>query len=283
MNSESKNGVVVITGGANGIGEGIAEEFAARGMALALLDIQEDTLAETVERLRGEGAEVIGIPVDVRDHASLKAAAEKVRAELGPVTVLCANAGSGGRGRPAWEIPLEEWQWVFDLNVFGVIATVQAFLPDMLEAGSGHIVITSSMQGITTGRVGAYAASKHAAASFSETLRADLESAGTGVRVSCLCPSFTQNSMVKNAASPSWTYRGQTLSDKERADREAVVQRLKEFGKPARELGVLVADAIGTDKFWLIPEPASVERVWQRAVRINADAGLPERISLEQQ
>lgn len=276
MNITQNNGVAVITGGANGIGEGIAEAFAARGLSLALLDIKEEELAQTVARLRDEGANVIGIPVDVRDSTALAAAAAEVRTALGPVTVLCANAGAGGRERPAWEVPLEEWRWVFDLNVFGAIATVQAFLPDMIAAGEGHVIVTASMQGVTTGRVAAYASSKHAAASFAEILNADLRSAGADVRVSCLCPSFTQNSMVKNP-DQGWLYRDEPLTEAERAARQDVVRRLVEFGKPAREVGELVADAVGTDRFWLIPEPASVERVWQRAERINADAGLAPR------
>lgn len=276
MSITQNNGVAVITGGANGIGEGIADAFAARGLSLALLDIKEEELAQTVARLRDDGANVIGIPVDVRDSVALAAAAEEVRTTLGPVTVLCANAGAGGRERPAWEVPLDEWRWVFDLNVFGAIATVQAFIPDMIAADEGHVVITASMQGLTTGRVSAYASSKHAAASFAETLNADLRSAGADVRVSCLCPSFTQNSMVKNP-DQGWLYRDEPLTEAERAARQDVVRRLVEFGKPAREVGELVADSVGTDRFWLIPEPASVERVWHRAERISADAGLAPR------
>lgn len=276
MNSSRSNGVAVITGGANGIGEGIAEALAARGMALALIDIQEEQLARTVVRLKGEGATVIGVRADVRDPTLLDAAANEVRAALGPVTVLCANAGSGGRERPAWEIPLDEWRWVYDLNVFGAIATVQAFLPAMIDADAGHIVITASMQGITTGRMAPYASSKHAVASFAEILGADLARQGSAVRVSCLCPSFTQNSMLTNP-DQGWLYRDEPLTEGEREARQDVVRKLAEFGKPAREVGELVADSVDTDRFWLIPEPASVERVWQRAERVSADAGLSPR------
>lgn len=278
MNGNRDSGVAVITGGANGIGEGIAEALAARRFALALIDIQEDQLARTVDRLQGEGATVIGLRADVRDPASLGAAAAEIRAALGPVTVLCANAGSGGRERPAWEIPLDEWRWVYDLNVFGVIATVQAFLPAMIDADAGHVVITASMQGITTGRLGPYASSKHAAASIAEILGADLARQGSAVRVSCLCPSFTQNSMLTNP-DQGWLYRDEPLTEAEREARLDVVRKLAEFGKPAREVGELVADSLDADRFWLIPEPAAVERVWQRAERVSADAGLPPRVA----
>src|SRR5699024_4667071 len=97
---------------------------------------------------------------------------------------------------PVWEIPIEEWRWVFDINTFGIIHMAHAFVPAMIEADFGHFVVTSSMQGITTGRVGPYAASKHAAASVAESIFADLQRLDSRVGVSCLCPSFTKNSMI---------------------------------------------------------------------------------------
>jgi len=274
MASRFDSEVAVITGGANGIGEGIAEAVVARGAAVALLDIDSGRLAATAARLRGEGATVLDIPVDVRDAAALATAAERVQSELGPVTMVCANAGTGGRERPVWEVPLDEWRWVYDLNVFGAIATVQSFLPAMLEADGGHIVVTASMQGITTGRVGPYASSKHAVAAFAEVLRDDLARGGSRIRVSCLCPSFTKNSLLTDP-DRGWEYRGEPLTPAERAARQDVVRRLAEYGVPAREVGEMVADAVGTDRFWLLPDPASVERVQWRAAHIAADADRP--------
>lgn len=256
--------VAVVTGAANGIGRAMAAEFRSRGADVALLDLNGPALAACEEFIAHEGAgRMRSLVVDVADEAALGAAAQTVLEEFGRVDIVCANAGVGTGQRALWERSLSEWRWVFDINVFGVIATVQAFIPTMLERGDGHVVITASMQGVTTGRVGPYAASKHAAAAVAETLFADLHRAQSGVKVSCLLPSYTQNSLVE-APEDFVRYR-EEAGLPARDDIDAVAKKLRELGKPARELGVLVADAIGTDEFWLIPEPDSLIRVEQRA------------------
>lgn len=177
---------LVIGGGAN-IGRAIVREFARRGARLAVADINEAGAEETAALIRDAGGEAIALRCDVSSEDSIRATAEAAEARFGPMDIVMNNAGILSGGNPE-DIPVPAWQRMMDINFFGMVRSIELFLPRMLERGSGYIVNTSSFAGLypfASSRVH-YAASKAAVLSMSENLA--LYCIPRGIKVSCLCP-----------------------------------------------------------------------------------------------
>lgn len=187
--SRPEKQVAVVTGAGSGIGRELARSFARAGTSVAALDVHAEAAAAIAKEIRLAGGDALSISCDVASAAEVEQAATQVIAELGPVTVLCNNAGiGGGVGPPAVEVPLERWTDVLSVNLQGVIHGVHAFVPAMIDAGGGgHVVNTASMAAFLTGPgAGPYATSKFAVAGLTEVLRAEL--APHKIGVSLLCP-----------------------------------------------------------------------------------------------
>lgn len=188
--------VAVVTGGASGIGRALAEKFAAEGMKVVVADIEEPRLNEVVEAIRADGGEAIGVVVDVSSADSVAALHAAATAAFGPADVVCNNAGVGGGGAIA-EASIQTWEWTLGVNLWGVIHGLRTFLPDMIEAGAGHIVNTASIAGhISSAGMGPYNATKFAVVTISETLHQEMLADETGVKVSCLCPGFVATNIL---------------------------------------------------------------------------------------
>jgi NAD(P)-dependent dehydrogenase (short-subunit alcohol dehydrogenase family) len=172
--------VAVITGGGGGIGRALAHAFAKRGMKIVIADVEAGPLESTARELREQRAEVTPVILDVRDRDAMRKLAEDVFAKYGNAHVLCNNAGVG-RGGFIHELSLEDWDWVLDVNLRGVVYGIHHFLPRMLEGGEPcHIVNTASLAGLVANAgLGPYNATKYAVVAISETLAA--ECAGTHV------------------------------------------------------------------------------------------------------
>ena len=158
-----------VTGGASGIGLALGRAFAEAGCKVMLADIEKAALDAAVASLSGSGQEVRGIVCDVADTASVDAAAEATFSAFGKVHILCNNAGVGARGGID-HIALDNWRWVLDVNLMGVVNGVRAFLPHMRAHGEGsHIVNTASMAGVVSSHQGfaPYPASKYAVVGMS--------------------------------------------------------------------------------------------------------------------
>ncbi len=145
MISDLHGKVAFITGSAGGIGLGMARAFAEAGMAIAMADIDADALGRAASDLESSGAKVLALPLDVTDRPGWAAAAEKVAATLGPVQLLCNNAGISTLGLKFAEVTPELWTRVIDINLNGAFNGVHYFLESMVAAGGGHIVNTASM------------------------------------------------------------------------------------------------------------------------------------------
>ncbi len=160
-----------ITGGARGIGLGIARAFARTGAKLALADLDQAALAAAKSELAGLTA-VETFVLDVRDRPAYARVADEAESRLGPVSILCNNAGVGG-GTHVTRLTYEYWDWVMGINLNGVINGIQTFLPRMLERGGGaHIVNTASGAGLAATTSGLlYTTSKFAVVGLSEALR----------------------------------------------------------------------------------------------------------------
>ena len=185
-----------ITGGASGIGLGIADALIARGVPVTIADIDRETLGTIVESRKGR---LRGQLLDTRDRpgwARAKAEAEKA---LGPVDILVNNAGIGPNGSEFADMDPESFDRILGINLTGIFNGVSAFAADMRARRKGHIVNTSSMAGLSVGaRVGAYAVAKFGVMALSEGLRAELAPHGVGVSV--LCPGLVATNLGRTTA-----------------------------------------------------------------------------------
>lgn len=183
--------VAVVTGAASGIGRGLVDAFAARGLVVVLADVEREALEDAVTEVASTGAAALGVPVDVRDPDQVDALAARVLRDFGRVDVLCNNAGVVTPRAPVWQQSFADWQWTVQVNLLGVANGVRAFVPHFVETGRGHVVNTASIAGLATipgGGNGAYSATKHAVVGLSETLRLELSLVAPEVGVTVLCP-----------------------------------------------------------------------------------------------
>jgi all-trans-retinol dehydrogenase (NAD+) len=187
---------VLITGAAAGIGRLMALEVSRRGATVVAWDIDEQRLGRLVEELEDGGAKAHAYVCDVGDRSAVRETADLVLAEAGTVDVLVNNAGIVS-GRPFLDLTEEQIERTFEVNTLAHFWTTQAFLPAMVEQGSGHIVTIASAAGLlSTARQTDYAASKHAAVGFTESLRVELGSA-PGLHVTLVCPNYIDTGMFE--------------------------------------------------------------------------------------
>jgi len=175
-----------ITGGAHGVGYGMAHRFLEAGMNVVVSDIRGDALGAAVDRLREVAGPVRGIQVDVTDRAAMARAADEAEAAFGKVHVLCNNAGINVFG-PIDEASYDDWDWLMDVNLNAVFNGIKSFLPKIKSHGEGgHIINTASMASIVSGPgAGIYTAAKFAVRGLSECLWYNLVPQGIGVSVVC--------------------------------------------------------------------------------------------------
>jgi hypothetical protein len=193
--------VVVITGAGSGIGRALALNAAAKGAVLALSDWDEVGLVETADLVAGQAGvrEVRTDKVDVRDRAAMKAYAESVHAELGRVNVVVNNAGVALHG-DFEEVSYEDFEWVLDVDFWGVVHGTKEFLPYLIESGDGHVVNISSLFGLmgVPGQT-AYNAAKFGVRGFTEALRQEMLVAKHPVQVTCVHPGGIKTAIARNA------------------------------------------------------------------------------------
>jgi NAD(P)-dependent dehydrogenase (short-subunit alcohol dehydrogenase family) len=192
-----KNRVVVITGAGSGIGRAIARAFAERGARLHLLDLHGYRVEELAGELRLMAVEAHAHTVDVRDPQAMEAVAQEVYERHGRCHVLVNNAGVG-HGSYVHEMTLDDWKWVLDTNLWGVIHGIHAFVPRMIDqGGDAHIVNMASVLGLlAVPTMAPYCASKFAIVGLSESL--SMELAPFGIGVSAICPGFIDTSIVRD-------------------------------------------------------------------------------------
>ena len=247
MLSTFQNKVAFITGGASGIGLGIARSLAREGMKIAIADIEPETLATAAANIRALGAEVMTLPLDVSRWENWEGVPERVEATLGPVSVLCNNAGISLVEQPAAEAVIVDWQKLFSINVHGVLYGVRAFAGRMGGPEGGHIVNTSSSGGLTAiGHPGlsAYVASKFAVVGMSEVLQSEMAPKNVGVSV--LCPGQVRSELWRT----SRKVRGVPLPEEPSA-RELKGSRAPDAMDPD-EVGSLVVQAIRADRLYIV-------------------------------
>lgn len=191
----TKDRVVVVTGGASGIGLGVCQLFARKGHPVAMLDLQEAALERESAALRAEGAKVLARKVDVSNRESVEEAYAAIRKELGPIAIVVANAGIS-EGIAFDDITTAIWQRMIDINLTGVFHTVQAALPDMREAKWGRIITISSHAAQSGAMDRAhYAAAKSGVIGLTRSLAREL--AAHGITVNTIPPSVVATPMAE--------------------------------------------------------------------------------------
>ena len=189
--------VVVITGAGSGIGRALAVECAKRGALLALADWNEDGLKET-QALAGAKKSIVR-KLDVRSEEGFNAFARDVEKELGGANVIVNNAGVS-LSDTIGSMKRSDFEWLIDINFWGVVRGTEAFLPQLMAKDDAHVVNISSVFGlISVPSQSAYNASKFAVRGYTESLRQELEEAGAPVHVTCVHPGGVKTNIVRNA------------------------------------------------------------------------------------
>lgn len=236
--------VAVITGGASGIGLGFAHTFGAAGMKIMLGDIEGGALETAASELSDAGCEVGTFVVDVTDAAAVDAFADATYSQFGGAHLICNNAGVVAR-HDAWG-SLEDWKWVIDVDMWGVIHGVHSFVSRMREAGDeGHIVNTASTAGLLGfPGIASYVAAKHAVVGLSQSMFHEFALENSPLGVSVLCPGVVDtkiNSSERNrpGIDPS------TVEGAEFTEYQEVLT--------AEQVAEIVLDAVRSRQFWILP------------------------------
>ncbi len=241
-----------VTGGASGIGLALGRAFAEAGVNVMLADIEADALSAAVKSLHNFGPDVRGVVCDVTDPGSVERAADASYEAFGQVHVVCNNAGVAGGGGID-DIPLDDWRWVLDVNLMGVLHGIRTFLPHIRAHGEGgHIVNTASMAGMVSGLgFGPYSASKFAVVAMSEGLAMHLKPLGIGVSV--LCPGWVRTRITESARNRSERYGPARPPDP--TGPASVVAELVQSGLDPSVVAERVLTAIREDQFYVFTHP----------------------------
>jgi NAD(P)-dependent dehydrogenase (short-subunit alcohol dehydrogenase family) len=191
--------VAAITGAGSGIGRALARDLARRGTHLALSDIDEVGLAETVALCEGAAVKVTSQVVDVADRAAVHAWADQVVADHGTVNLIFNNAGVA-LGATIEGMSYEDFEWLMDINFWGVVHGTKAFLPHLIASGEGHIVNLSSVFGLLSiPSQSAYNAAKFGVRGFTDALRIELDVARNGVSCTTVHPGGIKTNIARSA------------------------------------------------------------------------------------
>ena len=264
----------VITGGASGIGLGLAEHCAKLGMNVVLGDIQQDTLDQAVEKVEQRQANVIGVITDTMVKTSVANLLQEATNAYGNVHLVFNNAGvaaGNSAGKAVWEAPDEDWQWVMGVNFYGVLYGVQTFIPHMLEHGEESYMVNTASLAAVMPMGGSYGVSKHGVLALTEGVQSDLEQRGANIRAGVLCPGFVDTQIF--AAERNRPGAEQNHTDPDDPQYEAVKAMLAN-GKSPAEIAEYVFDAMAAEQFYMLPHPAWDDFVSSRTEQILARQGV---------
>ena len=248
--------VAVVTGGASGIGKGIAVKLIGEGMRVVIADIERDALEATASEI---GA--TAIRTDVSDLASVRDLAKGATDRFGTVHVVCNNAGIGPMAAIR-DLTIDDWRWMIGVNLYGVIHGVQTFLP-ILEANAdgGHIVNTASMAGLVAlPRLGAYSVTKYGVVALTEVLAAELAAQGSKVSISVLCPGTVRTNIGTSSRNRPPYFAHQGLKDVDITEENNPVHRWID----PEDAGAVVVRAIKRGTLYALTHPDWLDMVEKR-------------------
>jgi NAD(P)-dependent dehydrogenase (short-subunit alcohol dehydrogenase family) len=222
-------------------------------MHVALGDVAN--MSEAVAAVRAKGVSALSFKLDVSKASEVEAFAAAAERDLGPVSVVCNNAGVSPLGA-AWEASLDDWQWIVGVNLWGVIHGVRSFVPRLLKRNEGHVVNTASVAGIINPPgSSAYNVTKHAVVALSETLHHDLRERGSAVGVSVLCPAYVPTGIADSERNrPAGA--AATVKTKEILAREQMLKKAVASGRlSADDVARAVLQAVKEDRFYILTHP----------------------------
>lgn len=269
--------VALITGAAHGIGYAFSKEAAERGMKLALVDIDEPALNQVAEELRSRNAEVLVCVTDVSVYEEAKASVQATMEQFGQIDVLFANAGIATAGS-ILTIPIRDWEWAMAVNTMGIVHYVHEVLPIMeAQKTPAHLMCTASIAGLRAGMAvnPPYFASKHAAVSVAESVKAEVESTGCDIGVSVFCPMYVATDIhncEKHRPARFWDasdpfYRSEEYIKAREAFRDNVTG-----GMPLDNIGKRLFQAIEDNQMYIVTHTQTIPYIEERHRAIEADA-----------
>jgi NAD(P)-dependent dehydrogenase (short-subunit alcohol dehydrogenase family) len=232
--------VIAITGGGSGLGRALALHYARQGWSVALSDISAERAASVAQEVAKLGMSSLAMQGDIRNAGDLDAFVADANRQLGRIDIFVNNAGVAGAGS-LMETSAEDWAWMLDINLVGVVRGCKAVAPLMKRQGFGHIINIASLAGIASApMMASYNVAKAGVISLSESLRADLS--GTGVGVSVVCPSF----FVSDLASSARTCN---------AEQQRIVSKLvNKASYTADDIARIIADDVAAGRFMILPQ-----------------------------
>jgi NAD(P)-dependent dehydrogenase (short-subunit alcohol dehydrogenase family) len=251
----------VITGGANGIGLATGTELARRGARLVLADVDEPALERAVAQLHGEGFDAHAVTCDVRQLDDVVHLADESFRLLGQVDIVFSNAGIVVAG-PIAQMTHDDWRWVIDIDLWGSIHTVEAFLPRLIEQGTGgHVAFTASFAGLMPNvGLGAYSVAKYGVVSLAENLAREVKDLRIGVSV--LCPMVVETELLSNSERIRAADNGLTAAAPASVGPQ---EGTLTVGEVAR----LTVDAIAANRLYVLPHSAARGSIRRRFERID--------------
>jgi NAD(P)-dependent dehydrogenase (short-subunit alcohol dehydrogenase family) len=257
----------VITGGASGIGLATAKVLASKGARLMLADIEQGALDAAVEGLRSAGADAHGVVCDVRSLEAVQALADASFDTLGPVHVVFNNAGVAVGG-PVLEMTHDDWRWTIDVDLWGPIHGVEAFLPRIVAQGEGgHLLFTASFAGLVPNQgLGPYCVAKYGVVALAEVLHRELRPHDIGVSV--LCPMRVRTNIGASERNRQADYGSAAESslvlDQDEAN-PGLAGRVLDVDDVAR----LTVQAVEQRRLYVLPHEESREPIRRRFERID--------------
>jgi NAD(P)-dependent dehydrogenase (short-subunit alcohol dehydrogenase family) len=262
--------VAVVTGAASGIGLASATRFAEEGMKVVLGDIQADALETAVATLQRAGHDVVGVPTDVSKYDQLQRLADHAIAAYGQVHIVHNNAGVLRAGTME-ELTLEDWQWVFGVNLWSVIYGIKVFLPLIKQAGEGHIINTASTAGLqATPNIGPYNVTKFGVVGLTETLRLELDAGNIPIGASVLCPGSVQTLICESDRNREATGFSAGHASQTAQGFTDLAGPIIASGMAPAEVAGMIIPAIRNNDFWILTHPA-----WKNVLQ-ERTAGLIE-------
>jgi NAD(P)-dependent dehydrogenase (short-subunit alcohol dehydrogenase family) len=247
--------VAVVTGAASGIGRAFALRLLRRGDACVAADIDRAGLASLAEEAASAAERLSTWVTDVADPADVESLADHSFRRFGSTDLLINCAGILLTGR-SWEIPLDQWRRVLEVNLFSLVHALHSFVPRLIAQGRGHIVNIASMAAVTSGAlVGPYSTSKHGVLAVSECLARELQAIGSPVRVSVVLPGAVETGIARDLAADTADDAGEL----NRTLRDAIAE-----GMPADQLVDFVLDRMAAGAFAIFPHPAVCESARRR-------------------
>lgn len=264
-----KERVAVITGGANGIGYGLAERFLDEGMKVVIADIESAALDRAVLQLSKKG-EVVGHRTDVSNCDSLVSLADATMARFGAVHLLCNNAGVGGFQHFS-ATTKETWEWTLGVNLWGVIHGCRVFMPILQQQDEAHIVNTASMSGFTYGPyMHPYSVSKAGVVALTEGMYREFTRENINVGVSVLCPAFTATAINDDQRNAPNDVPRRDDVDPSLAELRKIVAAMNNAGKTPAEIADYTVKGIRSKALHIFPHPGWLDAVDDRIKRILA-------------